>query len=55
MEFGDVNSASGLEALDRHLADKSYIEGYVPTQVTEEEWSSIDVLLSMYSYNPLVC
>jgi len=32
MEFGDVNSASGLEALDRHLADKSYIEGYVPTQ-----------------------
>ena len=33
MEFGDVNSASGLEALDRHLADKSYIEGYVPTQV----------------------
>ena len=33
MEFGDVKSASGLEALDRHLADKSYIEGYVPTQV----------------------
>jgi len=32
MEFGDVKSASGLEALDRHLADKSYIEGYVPTQ-----------------------
>jgi len=32
MEFEDVNSASGLEALDRHLADKSYIEGYVPTQ-----------------------
>jgi len=32
MEFGDVNSASGLEALDRHMADKSYIEGYVPTQ-----------------------
>merc|ERR1712142_347679 len=28
----DGNSASGLEALDRHLADKSYIEGYVPTQ-----------------------
>jgi len=32
MGFGDVNSASGLEALDQHLADKSYIEGYVPTQ-----------------------
>jgi len=32
MGFGDVNSSSGLEALDQHLADKSYIEGYVPTQ-----------------------
>jgi len=32
MGFGDVNSASGLQALDQHLADKSYIEGYVPTQ-----------------------
>jgi len=32
MGFGDVNSASGLEALDQHLADKSYIEGYLPTQ-----------------------
>jgi len=32
MGFGDVNSASGLEALDQHLADQSYIEGYVPTQ-----------------------
>lgn len=32
MEFGDVKSASGLQALDRHLADKSYVEGYVPTQ-----------------------
>jgi len=32
MEFGDLTSASGIQALDRHLADKSYIEGYVPTQ-----------------------
>lgn len=32
MGFGDVKSASGLQALDQHLADKSYIEGYVPTQ-----------------------
>jgi len=31
MEFGDING-SGIEALDRHLADKSYIEGYLPTQ-----------------------
>jgi elongation factor 1-beta len=32
MGFGDVNTASGLQALELHLADKSYIEGYVPTQ-----------------------
>jgi len=32
MGFGDVNTAAGLEALEQHLADKSYIEGYLPTQ-----------------------
>lgn len=32
MDFGDVNAAAGLQALDGHLADKSYIGGYVPTQ-----------------------
>lgn len=32
MGFGDVNSASGLQALEQHLADKSYIEGYIPSQ-----------------------
>jgi len=32
MQFGDLNAASGLQALDGHLADKSYIGGYLPTQ-----------------------
>jgi len=32
MQFGDLNAASGLQALDGHLADKSYIGGYIPTQ-----------------------
>jgi len=32
MQFGDLNAASGLQALNGHLADKSYIGGYLPTQ-----------------------
>jgi len=32
MQFGDLSAASGLQALDGHLADKSYIGGYLPTQ-----------------------
>jgi len=32
MQFGDLNAASGLQTLDGHLADKSYIGGYLPTQ-----------------------
>jgi len=32
MQFGDLNAAAGLQALDGHLADKSYIGGYLPTQ-----------------------
>merc|ERR1712038_1047501 len=30
--FGDVTKDAGLKALDKHLADNSYIEGYVPSQ-----------------------
>merc|ERR1712244_93795 len=30
--FGDVTKDTGLKALDKHLADNSYIEGYVPSQ-----------------------
>lgn len=32
MQFVDLNAASGLQTLDGHLADKSYIGGYLPTQ-----------------------
>merc|ERR1712122_234469 len=32
MGFGDVTKDAGLKALDKHLADNSYIEGYVPSQ-----------------------
>merc|ERR1711997_1446890 len=30
--FGDVTKDAGVKALDKHLADNSYIEGYVPSQ-----------------------
>ncbi|XP_069589777.1 elongation factor 1-beta [Ranitomeya imitator] len=32
MGFGDLKSAAGLRVLNEFLADKSYIEGYVPSQ-----------------------
>uniref|UniRef100_UPI00398F5CF7 elongation factor 1-beta n=1 Tax=Pristiophorus japonicus TaxID=55135 RepID=UPI00398F5CF7 len=32
MGFGDLKSASGLKLLNDFLADRSYIEGYVPSQ-----------------------
>ncbi|XP_063788730.1 elongation factor 1-beta [Pseudophryne corroboree] len=32
MGFGDLRSAAGLTVLNEFLADKSYIEGYVPSQ-----------------------
>jgi len=32
MQFGDLKSAAGLKKLDEFLADKSYIEGYGPSQ-----------------------
>merc|ERR1739844_718428 len=30
--FGDLNKDAGVKALNAHLADNSYIEGYVPSQ-----------------------
>merc|ERR1712013_390756 len=30
--FGDLKSATGLKSLNEHLASRSYIEGYVPSQ-----------------------
>lgn len=32
MGFGDLKSAAGLSALNNFLADRSYIEGYTPSQ-----------------------
>merc|ERR1711980_55900 len=32
MGFGDLKSASGLKVLNEFLTDRSYIEGYVPSQ-----------------------
>ncbi|XP_039613800.1 elongation factor 1-beta [Polypterus senegalus] len=32
MGFGDIKSPAGLKVLNDYLADKSYIEGYVPSQ-----------------------
>ncbi|XP_060562588.1 elongation factor 1-beta-like [Ruditapes philippinarum] len=32
MGFGDLKSKSGLEALNSYLADRSYIEGFQPSQ-----------------------
>ncbi|KAM4626342.1 elongation factor 1-beta [Discoglossus pictus] len=32
MGFGDLKSPAGLKVLNEFLADKSYIEGYVPSQ-----------------------
>ncbi|KAK2508374.1 hypothetical protein MC885_002260 [Smutsia gigantea] len=32
MGFGDLKSSAGLQVLNGYLADKSYIEGYVPSQ-----------------------
>jgi len=33
MVFGDVKTAAGAKALNEFLADKAYIEGFVPSQV----------------------
>ena len=30
--FGDLKSPAGLHVLNDYLADKSYIEGYMPSQ-----------------------
>ena len=33
MGFGDVKTAAGVKALNDFLAEKAYIEGFVPSQV----------------------
>ncbi|XP_033097598.1 elongation factor 1-beta-like isoform X2 [Anneissia japonica] len=41
MGFGDLNKKSGIEALNDFLADKSYIEGYVPSQADVAVYQAI--------------
>jgi len=39
--FGDVSTSAGLKALNEHLATRSYIEGYVPSQSDVSIFSSL--------------
>ncbi|KAL5007910.1 hypothetical protein ScPMuIL_016716 [Solemya velum] len=41
MGFGDLKSKSGLESLNKFLADRSYIEGYQPSQADTVVFSSL--------------
>ncbi|KAL5496180.1 hypothetical protein EMCRGX_G012418 [Ephydatia muelleri] len=41
MGFGDLKSTSGLQNLDTYLSDKSYIEGYVPSQADVAVFNAI--------------
>jgi len=39
--FGDLSTAAGLKSLNEHLASRSYIEGYVPSQGDVTAFSSL--------------
>lgn len=41
MSFGDLKSESGVKALNDHLQDKSYIEGYTPSQADVETFKAL--------------
>jgi len=41
MSFGDLKSDKGLNTLNDHLSDKSYIQGYEPTKLDSETYDSI--------------
>jgi len=42
MGFGDLKSKSGLSVLNEYLADKSYIEGYVPSQADSAVFAALN-------------
>ncbi|XP_043775468.1 elongation factor 1-beta-like [Cervus elaphus] len=44
MGFGDLKSPAGLQVLKDYLADKSYIEGYVPSQADVAVFEAISGL-----------
>merc|ERR1711931_405137 len=39
--FGDLSTAAGTKALNNHLASRSYVEGYVPSQADVTAFSSL--------------
>ncbi|XP_067649240.1 elongation factor 1-beta-like [Haliotis asinina] len=41
MGFGDLKSTAGQEALNQYLADRSYIEGYTPSQADNVVFSAL--------------
>ncbi|XP_078407683.1 elongation factor 1-beta isoform X2 [Cetorhinus maximus] len=53
MGFGDLKSASGLKVLNDYLADRSYIEGYVPSQADIAVFEALDAPPSADFYHAL--
>merc|ERR1712071_389074 len=41
MAFGDLKTAKGVEALNSFLSDKSYIEGYTPSQADVTSFAAL--------------
>ncbi|KAK3699061.1 hypothetical protein RRG08_041624 [Elysia crispata] len=41
MGFGDLKSQAGLQALNTYLADRSYVEGYVPSQADNVVYDAV--------------
>lgn len=41
MAFGDLSKDAGLKALDQHLADHSYIDGFVPSQADASNFDAL--------------
>ncbi|XP_067844200.1 elongation factor 1-beta [Heptranchias perlo] len=53
MGFGDLKSASGLQVLNDYLADRSYIEGYVPSQADVAVFEALGAPPSAAFYHAL--
>ena len=41
MKLPDLSCAQGLDFLDAHLLDKSYLEGHEPTQTDVKVWKAV--------------
>uniref|UniRef100_A0A8C4Q3G4 Elongation factor 1-beta n=1 Tax=Eptatretus burgeri TaxID=7764 RepID=A0A8C4Q3G4_EPTBU len=42
MGFGDIKTTEGVKALNEYMADKSYIEGFVPSQADVAMFQALD-------------